>query len=75
MRSYVAVSGTKRFIGSERDCFAVALEWVASNHTRVAKVFRVRRDQGSGRVVAEITCAGIRLISHGRQVPRKRLSG
>jgi len=62
-------------MGGLLDCLAAGSSWVASNQSRVVKIFKLRNDQKKSPVIAEITIDGIRWITNGRQISIKSLMG
>lgn len=72
MHAYLAESGTLQYRGSLGASLAWAATCVASNRSRIIKVFRARPDEKHMRIVAEITATGVRFIEGGRFTKMRR---
>ena len=74
MKTYIGIAGKEIHSGGWLEC----LYWSQSqvnNGMTVAKLHVARPNLKTMRVVAEVTCAGVRLIRDGRQVPLRAIRG
>jgi len=69
MKSYIGKSDRLLFCGGWLHCLNWGMEQVKADKSAVIKIHVARAGEKTGRVVAEITNDGIRLIRNGRYVP------
>ena len=73
MKTFVAICQDKSFSGGWLQSMNWAVECVRYDLSSVVKVLAVRAGERQGRVVAEFTDDGIRMISDGRCIPLRKL--
>ena len=73
MRCYVAKDRGTTYSGSWMSCLAWGSEQVKNAPTLVVKIHSIRMGEKLGRVVAEVTELGVRIIPNGRYLPRGSL--
>ncbi len=75
MKCFVAKTGGKIFSGGWLDSMGWGITQVREDLSSVVKIYTVRAGEKHGRVFAEITKDGVRLIQNGRYMPLRRLRG
>jgi len=73
MRCYIAKCKSETFSGGWLYCLNLGFARVKEDPSLVVKIHSVRAGEPRGRVVAEITHDGVRLIRNGRHVPLRQL--
>ncbi len=75
MRCCIAKGGGQSISGGWLYCLNWGIEQVKDDFSLVVKIYSVRAGEKQGRVIAEITGEGLKLIKDGRHVPLRKQQG
>lgn len=74
IRSYFAVQGRRTYPGGWHTVLTWAGEQTKQDSVPV-KIISARPGERNGRIIAEVTREGVRIINHGRQVAIRSING
>ena len=73
MKCYIAKDRNTTYSGGWMSCLAWGSKQVQNAPSAVVKIHSIRMGEKFGRVVAEVTQQGVRIIPNGRYLPRGSL--